>query len=100
MSVIEKESVSFHEDVSVQDMMEYALVATRVEHSDAIDLAITNYFKDPTGTLSNYDIKKFVPFDPNTKKVTAVAVDKRTSGEVVVVKGAPPILMVSHWTVA
>ena len=92
MSVIGDENVTFHDDVSVDDLMEYALVATRIEHSDAIDLAITKFFPDPPGVLSNYDIKRFVPFDPTTKKVTAVAVDKRTQKEFVVVKGAPPVL--------
>jgi H+-transporting ATPase len=92
MSVIGDENVTFHDDVSVKDLMEYALVATRIEHSDAIDFAITKFFEDPPGVLANYEIKRFVPFDPSTKKVTAVAVDKRTDKEFVVVKGAPPVL--------
>ena len=94
MSVIKEESLTFHDDVTVDEMMELSLVATRIEHSDAIDSAITNYFDDPAGILDGYEIKKFVPFDPNTKKVTAVAIQKATGKEIVVVKGAPPVLMV------
>ena len=95
MSIIEEECVTFHEDVTVKEMMEYALICTRIEHSDAIDAAVTKYFEDPAGVLSAYDITKFVPFDPATKKVTAVATRKSTGEEIVVVKGAPPVLMVS-----
>jgi H+-transporting ATPase len=109
MSVIKDESLTFHDDVTVQDMMELALVCSRIEHSDAIDAAITKYFDDPAGVLSDYEIKKFIPFDPATKKVTAVAQKKSTGEEFVIVKGAPPVLMVRitcvalhcialHWT--
>ena len=93
MSVIKEESLTFHDDVTVEEMMELSLVATRIEHSDAIDSAITNYFDDPAKVLSGYEITKFVPFDPATKKVTAVAKKRSTGEEIVVVKGAPPVLM-------
>lgn len=93
MQVIKDESLTFQDDVTVDEMMEISLIATRIEHSDAIDSAITNYFDDAAKTLSDYEIKKFVPFDPNTKKVTAIAVKKSTGKEIVVVKGAPPVLM-------
>jgi H+-transporting ATPase len=96
MSVIKEESVTFYDDVTVDEMMELALVATRIEHSDAIDSAITNYFDDAAATLAKYEIKKFIPFDPATKKVTAVALKKSTNEEICVVKGAPPVLMVRH----
>lgn len=95
MEIIKDESVVFHDDVTVDEMMELALVATRIEHSDAIDAAITNYFENAEETLGQYDITKFVPFDPATKKVTAVATKKSTGEEITVVKGAPPVLMVS-----
>jgi H+-transporting ATPase len=94
MSIIEEDSLTFHDDVTVKEMMELALVCTRIEHSDAIDAAITKYFDDPAGVLSDYEIKKFIPFDPATKKVTAVARKKSTGEEIIVVKGAPPVLMV------
>jgi magnesium-transporting ATPase (P-type) len=94
MSIIEDDSLTFHDDVTVKEMMELALVCTRIEHSDAIDAAITKYFDDPAGVLSDYEIKKFIPFDPATKKVTAVARKKSTGEEIIVVKGAPPVLMV------
>mmetsp|Transcript_27096 Transcript_27096/g.45163 ORF Transcript_27096/g.45163 Transcript_27096/m.45163 type:complete len:939 (+) Transcript_27096:3-2819(+) len=93
MNVIKEESVTFHDDITVDEMMELALVATRIEHSDPIDAAITNYFDDAAATLGQYEIKKFIPFDPSTKKVTAMAVKKMTGQEITVVKGAPPVIM-------
>lgn len=96
MSCIKDESVVFHDDVTVDEMMEYALIATRIEHSDAIDAAITKYFgQDKAKDLmeKKYEVLKFLPFDPSTKRVTAVATDKETGQEIVVVKGAPPVLM-------
>ena len=94
MSVIKEECITFHDDVSVDQMMELALVCSRIENSDAIDSAITNYFNNAADALSDYNITKFVPFDPSTKKVTAVAEKKSTDEELVIVKGAPPVLMV------
>lgn len=95
MTCIKEESVVFHDDVTVDEMMELALVASRIEHSDAIDAAITKYFEGKAKEVQEkYDIKKFIPFDPNTKKVTAVAQLKDGSGEeIVIAKGAPPVLM-------
>jgi len=94
MTIIEEESVVFHDDVSFAEMMELALVASRIEFSDAIDAAITKHFPNPNETLSDYEITKFVPFDPTTKKVTAVARKISSGEEIVIVKGAPPVLMV------
>ena len=93
MTVIEKECVVFQDKITVQDMMELALVCSRTEHSDAIDAAVTKYFQDPSSILADYQISKFIPFDPATKKVTAVAKKKSTGEELCVVKGAPPVLM-------
>jgi H+-transporting ATPase len=94
MTCIEPESVVFHDDVTVEEMMEFALVASRIEHSDAIDAAIAKYFPDPKIVHDKYDITKFIPFDPSTKKVTAVAERKSTGEKFVIVKGAPPVMMV------
>jgi H+-transporting ATPase len=94
MSVVEDECVTFYDDVTVKEMMELALVCSRIEHSDAIDAAVTKHFEDPAGVLADYDVKKFIPFDPATKKVSAVALKKSTGEELFIVKGAPPVLMV------
>jgi len=93
MTCIKDESVVFHDDVTVDYMMELALVASRIEHSDAIDAAITKYFGDKAKSIQDkYTITKFIPFDPSTKRVTAVAKVKETGEEIVIVKGAPPVL--------
>ncbi|CAB9501796.1 Plasma membrane ATPase 2 (Fragment) [Seminavis robusta] len=94
MTVIKEECVVFQKDkYTVDDMMELALVCSRIEHSDAIDKAVTKFFEDPATVLADYELSKFVPFDPATKKVTAVATKKSTGQELCVVKGAPPVLM-------
>ena len=93
MTVIQDECVVFHDDVTVPEMMELALVCSRIEHSDAIDAAVTKFFTDPASILSNYDIAKFIPFDPTTKKVTVCAKRISTGEDLCIVKGAPPVLM-------
>ncbi|KAL3931738.1 MAG: hypothetical protein SGARI_004134 [Bacillariaceae sp.] len=93
MTVIPEECVVFHDNTTVQEMMELTLVCSRIEHSDAIDAAVTKYFDDPAGVLRNYQVTKFVPFDPATKKVTAVAKKLSTGEELCICKGAPPVLM-------
>ena len=93
MTVIEEECVVFQEGVSVPEMMELALVCSRIEHSDAIDAAVTKYFDAPAKVLEDYEISKFIPFDPATKKVTTFAKKKSTGQDMCIVKGAPPVLM-------
>lgn len=97
MTVIEDATIVYEEGMSVDDLLEHALVATRIEHSDAIDTAITKYFtrknKDPTTLLGQYNVSTFIPFDPVTKRVTAVVTDKSTGEKLTVVKGAPPVLL-------
>ena len=93
MTCIKEESITFHDDVTKEEMFELALVASNIVHSDAIDAAITKYFDDPKAVQDKYDVTKFIPFDPSTKRVTAVATKKETGEESVIVKGAPPVLM-------
>lgn len=93
MTCITEESIVFDDTISIEYMMELALVASRIEHSDAIDAAITKYFDNPADVHAKYEITKFIPFDPTTKRVEAVAKHKATGEEMVIVKGAPPVLM-------
>ena len=93
MTVIKEESIVFHDDVTVEEILELALIASRIEHSDAIDAAITKAFDNPQAVANKYNVTKFIPFDPSTKRVTAVAERKETGEEIIIVKGAPPVLM-------
>ena len=73
MTVIEDATIVYADGLTVDDLLDRALVATRIEHSDAIDTAITKYFtsknKDPAALLSQYNVSSFIPFDPVTKRV-------------------------------
>lgn len=79
---------------SAQDekqLLLYAALASREENNDPIDLAMIQGLKKHEGTTKGYELLKFTPFDPISKRTEARV--KSSEGEVSVTKGAPQIIM-------
>ncbi|ADC69535.1 plasma-membrane proton-efflux P-type ATPase [Methanocaldococcus sp. FS406-22] len=77
---------------SKEDVILFAALASREEDADAIDMAILNEAKKLglTEKIKNYNIKKFIPFDPVIKRTEA----EITNGETFKVsKGAPQVIL-------
>lgn len=77
-------------------MLTACLAASRKKHGiDAIDKAFLKAIKHYPGVkdmLMNFQVVEFTPFDPVSKKVTALV--RSTRGEeIICVKGAPPSIM-------
>ena len=76
--------------ISVQELISYAMAASNESSLDSIDLAIIEYGKKIGANIEKFIVKKFVPFDPSTKRTEClIEVDGR---EVLVVKGAPQVI--------
>ncbi len=74
-------------DISGQDCILAAALASKIEDRDAIDTAIIGAVKDQDA-LKSWKQTKFVPFDPVTKR-TAASVTDESGRSFVVAKGAP-----------
>jgi len=77
---------------SKEDVVLFAVLASREEDADAIDMAIINEAKKLglIEKIKNYKIKKFIPFDPVIKRTEA----EITNGETFKVsKGAPQVIL-------
>ncbi|GMI29748.1 hypothetical protein TeGR_g14678 [Tetraparma gracilis] len=108
MTVIEEECWTADAAQTADDLMGLTLVASKIEHCDAIDQAVTNYF-DSKGVgeagedaakglgakqeMSKWKVKRFLPFDPATKMVTAHATKLADGKDYTIVKGAPPVVL-------
>ena len=77
---------------SKEDVVLFAVLASREEDADAIDMAILNEAKKLglTEKIKNYKIKKFIPFDPVIKRTEAEITNKETFK---VSKGAPQVIL-------
>jgi len=77
--------------ISVQELISYAMVASNESSLDSIDLAIIDYGKKIGASTDKFTVKKFVPFDPSTKRTEClIEVDGM---EMLVVKGAPQVIV-------
>ena len=66
-------------------------LASKKEGSDAIDEALLKYLKN-SSELKQYEIQKYIPFDPVRKRAESVV--KTKQGEIVqMVKGAPQVVL-------
>ena len=73
------------------DALIFGALASQKANQDPIDLAFFNALEDKKIKLDEYVQKKFIPFDPSTRKTEAI-VEKK--GEVFrVVKGAVSAVM-------
>lgn len=106
MAITVDECVPFGNFTS-DELMLYSLLSSRRANTDPIDTAVNNVFcKNATGTaderkadpaimkekLAPYEELMFEPFDPKTKKVTAVIQVRATGEKWLVSKGAPEIM--------
>lgn len=79
------------ENITVDEVIVYAALASREESQDAIDSAITTALKDKS-VLHNYQIIHFTPFDPVHKRTEAQV--KGPDGKIFrVIKGAPQVVL-------
>ncbi|KAJ8601386.1 hypothetical protein CTAYLR_004989 [Chrysophaeum taylorii] len=98
MSIDEKSCVVFDNQIvkTTHELMVYALLASRLENTDAIDTAINNYFgtgddKSKIAAIAQFTVNRFIPFNPNDK-MTQAFVKGVDDKNFVVVKGAPPVI--------
>jgi H+-transporting ATPase len=78
-------------DVSVEQVILCAALASREEDKDTIDMAVIGGLKDDT-VLKGYQVVHFQPFDPVHKRTEATV--KGTDGkEFKVTKGAPQVIL-------
>ncbi len=76
--------------ITTRELISFAMAASNESSLDSIDLAIINYGKKIDATTERFTIKKFVPFDPSTKRTEClIDIDGK---EVLVAKGAPQVI--------
>ena len=78
----------FVEGYTADEVLFYGALASKEENNDPIEKPIFNYIKEHnlTSKLTNYHLKKFVPFDPVSKRTEA------EFEELTVTKGAPQVI--------
>lgn len=76
-----------YDNFSDSDVLKYAALASRVEDSDEIDMAILSAQKAEGSDLSKYKRSNFTPFDPSTKMSKSEVLYNGSS--MTVVKGFP-----------
>ncbi len=78
----------FVEPYTADDVLFYGALASKEENNDPIEKPIFTYIKEHnfTSKLKNYHLKKFVPFDPVSKRTEA------EFEELAVTKGAPQVI--------
>ena len=80
-------------DVSNDDIIFYAALASKEENNDPIEVPIYTYLKEHNlyEKLKSYTLEKFTPFDPVSKRTESVLIhDKQT---IQVTKGAPQVII-------
>lgn len=86
-----KEIAPFDEHTE-EDLVKYALLSSRRENSDPLEIPIFDYAKRLGNIDTNeYKLKKFIPFDPVIKRTEATYEYK--GDEVMVSKGAPQVIL-------
>ena len=74
-----------------EEIIALAVLASREESRDAIDLAVIGQAKSMGIELKDYSQIAFTPFDPSTKRSEAIVVHK--DGRFRVVKGSPQVIL-------
>ena len=76
-----------------EELMLYAALASKEENQDPIERPIFDYIKENQldASLREYEIEKFLPFDPVHKRTQGIY--KKGDIELIVTKGAPQIII-------
>ena len=71
----------------------YAGLASKEENHDSIEMPIFDYLKEHKlyGKLKDYELEKFIPFDPVIKRTQATLV--HNGKRLIVTKGAPQVIL-------
>jgi H+-transporting ATPase len=80
-----------YKEISEEDLLFTACLASTTDESDAIDKAIMNFYPHKE-KLKDYTCERFIPFDP-VRKRTEASVTKQGGKPLIVSKGAPQILV-------
>jgi H+-transporting ATPase len=78
-------------DITADEVILYAALASRADDDDTIDLAILHGLKNPKA-LEGYAVSNFQPFDPVHKR-TEATVKAADGTEFTVTKGAPQVIL-------
>ncbi|MEJ2276278.1 MAG: plasma-membrane proton-efflux P-type ATPase [Candidatus Lokiarchaeota archaeon] len=78
-------------EFSERDVIEYGVLASKLEDKDPIDNAFFNKLEEINGDVSRYEIIKFLPFDPVIKRTEAHL--KFETSEIKVTKGAIQVIL-------
>jgi len=77
---------------SEEKLIEYALLASKAENNDPLEIPIFEYAKTKAVEIdSNYKLLKFIPFDPVIKRTQASY--SFNDNEITVTKGAPQVIL-------
>lgn len=71
---------------SNEDLVRFGALASEESNNDPIDIAFLEYAKQNNLLFSHFERKKFIPFDPHTRKTEVCVSD--ASGEFCIAKGA------------
>jgi H+-transporting ATPase len=76
---------------SVEDVIKYAIFASKEENNDPIEKPIFEWAKKHNLKLPKFKLKKFIPFDPVRKRTEAIIeIDGK---EIIATKGAPQVII-------
>ena len=80
-------------DVSDDDIIFYAALASKEENNDPIEAPVYTYLKEHNlyEKLKNYTLEKFIPFDPVSKRTESVLIHEKKT--IQVTKGAPQVII-------
>jgi H+-transporting ATPase len=73
-----------------QDVLLYAVLASRIDSKDPIDIAVTSKAREKSIEIKGYETVKFEPFDPVSKRTEAII---KNNGDFKVSKGAPQVIL-------
>ena len=78
---------------SEKDLLRYAVLASQRENRDPLEVPIFERFELPdfTEDLTQYNLTKFIPFDPVVKRTEAYY--SMGNEDIVVTKGAPQVIL-------
>ena len=86
-----KMSISSIYGDKAEEVVKYAVFASRRENNDPIERPIFEWVEDNDLNIEEFKLKKFIPFDPVRKRTEAVVeVDNK---ELIVTKGAPQFII-------
>ncbi len=82
--------ISYQNELSTENIVELARLATLDETPDAIDLAIIKKFEEIKGSTENAEILNFIPYDSERKRSTVLI--QKGQEKILISMGAPQII--------